>query len=315
MLKKLLSVSTIVCAFIATNSFAQQIPTGDMETWVPQSGYTDPSGWGTANIISSNTYVFGSNSASVLKVGTPDNHGGTYAMKIVTTKYNSGGLVGNLSPYLPNGTLDFAFTGTVMPSAPYLIPGYDEVNRYAQFDFYAKYAPSGTDTATCTITFQKTTGTKNPTIIATGSTQLITAYSSYTKFTINMNYVSSATPDTAIVVFTSSYRKPQLNSALYIDDMAFSGITGINETNMLVNKLNVYPNPATSQITLAATMKDQNLSMVEIFDATGRRIEGVNVTDNKTVLNTNNYAEGFYSYNAYNNKQELIGIGKFIVSK
>lgn len=318
MFKKLLSTITFAYIFIVANVFAQQPPNAGFElAWKPQSGYSDPAFWATANLLSSNALVFGSNPVSVFKAVSPNVYSGDSAIKIVSFKYTPG--FADLTPYLPNDTLGFALTGKIQPSGKYLYPGYTQNIRYAQLDLYAKYTPVGSDQGNCAVIFQKRNGSKIDTVaigaVAIGST------STYTKFTVNMIYKapydkSGISPDTATIILNSSYTKPQVGSTLWVDDLSFSGlVAGINERNMLINAIKVFPNPATDNITFAASVANESLSMVEIFDATGRRIDGVAIQNNRHELNLNKYAEGLYMYNAYNDKKELIGIGKFNVTK
>jgi hypothetical protein len=312
MLKKLLSVFVTVA--VAT-SFAQQVPNSGLETWIPQSGppsYEDPTGWGTPNVLSN--ALLGGNPISVTKATSPNINAGTYAMKIVTFKYTPG--FANITAYLPNDTLGFALTGSVDATSPYLHPGYQETTRYAQLDFYAKYVPVGSDQGTCAVYLKKWTGPgAKVDTIATGAI-VIASNASFAKLTVPLVYKKGTAPDTAVIIFSSSFTKPQVGSALWIDDVSFSGIVaGLNERNMLMNAIKVFPNPATDKITFAAHMNNESLSQVEVFDATGRQVEGIVVENNRTELNTNAYSEGLYMYNAYNDKKELIGIGKFNVVK
>lgn len=312
MYKKLLS-TFIIASVSATIGFAQQPTNAGFEsTWVAQTGYSEPPGWGTPNLLSSSATIFGANAVSVSQATSPNVNSGTYAVKISTIKYTPGFV--DISTYLPNDTFGFVFSGKIMPSSPYLFPGYTQTTRYAQLDFYAKYTPVGSDQGTCTVFFQKRNGTKVDTI-AYGAT-LIASNTSFAKLSVPLTYKSGLAPDTATIIFNSSYTKPQIGSALWVDDLSFSGlVAGINERNMLLNAIKVFPNPATDNITFAASVANESLSLVEIFDATGRRIDGIAIQNNRHELNVNKYAEGLYMYNAYNDKKELIGIGKFNVTK
>lgn len=314
MYKKLLS-TFIIAAVSASIGFAQQPTNVGFESWVSQAGppaYEDPTGWGTPNLLSN--VLLGGNPVKVTKATSPNVNTGTYAMKIETFKYLPGIGPADITSYLPNDTLGFALTGKIQFVSPYLFPGYPQTTRYAQLDFYAKYTPVGSDQGTCTVFFQKRNGTKVDTI-AYGAT-LIASNTSFAKLSVPLTYKSGLAPDTATIIFNSSYKKPQIGSALWVDDLSFSGlVAGINERNMLINAIKVFPNPATDNITFAASVANESLSLVEIFDATGRRIDAMAIQNNRHELNVNKYAEGLYMYNAYNDKKELIGIGKFNVTK
>lgn len=315
MLKKLLSLFAIATF---TSGFAQQIPNGGFESWTPQSGppaYNDPNGWGTPNMLSS--ALLGSNPVSVSQGTGADANSGTYSMKIVTFHYTPG--FANITAYLPNDTLGFALTGKVDAVSPYLHPGYTQTIRYAQFDFYAKYVPVGSDAGACIVSFTKWNSvSKKRDTVASGATA-IASNASFAKLTVPLTYKLGIAPDTGVVIFYSSnyLLKPQVGSALYIDDAAFSGLVlGINERNMLLNTIKVYPNPATTRILFSANMMHHdNLSAVEIFNAAGSKVDAISIQNNQAELNTSNYAEGLYLYNAYNDNKELIGVGKFNIVK
>lgn len=317
MYKKLLSIFAVASTVFATNGFAQAIPNGDMETWVPQTGYSDPSGWATPNVLGSNATFFGNNPYSVSQDKSTF-YQGTSSMKITTFKYTPG-LV-DITTNLPNDTIGFAFTGKLTTTAPYLYYGYPETNRYSSVSFYAKYTPVNGDSATCSVSLQRRNAGALE-VIAVGQTTLGLT-STFTKFKTTLVYsanasIAGAKPDTAIVVFSSSKKKPQVNSTLWVDSISFGGLvpSGIYDLGVRVNALNVYPNPANEQVTLAAKFIDQMLSTIEIFDATGRKVENIAVQNNKTTVNTSMYAKGFYTYSAYNENKELVGVGKFSVTK
>ncbi len=323
MSKKLLSVIALTSTFAITSVIAQQVKNNSFDsTWTHTAGppaYDDPASWATPNILTSDATIFGPQMPCVFKDSLANAHSGKYAMKIVTTKYTPGGLAGSaLSPYLPNGTFDFAFTGSiVLTTTVAVVRGYAETHRYAQLDFFAKYTPVGSDVATCGVMLSKWTGTTRDTV-AKGSVT-ISSTASYTDFTINLTYVNNfLTPDTAVVAFTSSgtTAQAQLGSALWVDDVTFSGTVplGVENYSSLMSSIKTYPNPASENITLALTENNlQNLSLIEIFDVTGRKADEVLVQNNQAVLNTSSFAKGLYLYSAYDEKRELIGVGKFNV--
>ncbi len=281
-------------------------------------GEPEPDGYGTSNVIA--YYLFGSNPLSIFKDSTAV-HGGKYSMKIVTGAYSSSGsFVGSMASYLPNGTLDFAFTGTLKEAAPYFIPGYPEANRYTQFTFYAEYAPQTGDEAVCAVALTNFSGGVRDTI-AEGSVTISGTVSSFTQYTVNLTYKSTCQfPDTAIIVFTSSGTKTQAKagSTLIVDDAAFSGdnsCTGIISETQLSAAVLAFPNPASDNITLKSTGAANNFSYVEIYDLTGRKVDAQLVQNNRVTFNTSSYSIGMYVYSAYNENHELVGVGKFNIVK
>jgi len=318
MYKKLLTALSISAALFVSKGFAQQPPNAGFEVWGKDAvNEPEPGGYGTSNVIA--YYLFGSNPLSVFKDSTTV-HGGKYAMKITTQAYSSSGsFVGSMASYLPNGTLDFAFTGTLITSAPYFKPGYPEVNRYAQFTFYAQYAPTGSDVATCGVALTKWNGSSRDTV-AKGAVTVSGTVSTWTQYTVTLAYKTCEYPDTAAIVFTSSGTKAQakVGSTLLVDDVAFTGTnscTGINTETTIATAVTAFPNPASDNITLRSNGLANSFSYVEIFDISGRKVDAQIVQNSLVTFNTSSYAKGMYVYTAYNENHSLVGVGKFSVTK
>jgi hypothetical protein len=319
MSKKLLSVIAIASMLFVSNGFAQQVPNSNFDsTWTHTAGppaYDDPAGWATPNVLTTLAVLFGAQVPAVYKDSLKVYNGHKYAMRIVTEPYTPGGIT-TLTPYLPNGKLDFAFTGTINVSSQKITRGYPEVNRYAKLDFFAAYTPNGSDSATCGVMLTKWTGTKKDTIAIGGT--YIKSTPSYTDFTIPLTYlINNMEPDSATIAFESSGTKtPKDSSTLWVDSIRFSGIVplGVQDYGSLLNSIRTYPNPASGNITLAlAENNNQSLSLIEIYDVTGRKADAIAVMNNRALLNTSSFANGLYMYSAYNEKKELIGVGKFNV--
>ena len=318
MIKKLLSLLSVAIIGFTYQVAAQNVPDPGFESWIPQPGppaYSDPLGWGTLNALS-NTQLLTSNSVTCFKDST-NVHSGKYAMKIVTASYTASPYL-NASNYLPNGTLDYAFTGAIEGSTSIkVVGGYPEVNRYASLSFYAMYAPVGNDEGTADVVLWANVGGKRDTV-AEGQIS-IPASSSFSQFTVNLTYKpTGVSPDSAIVLFSSSGLKgAQLGSTLIVDDISFSGNvpTGIVEPTVLTNSIRAFPNPSSDLITLGIANGAGTFNMIEIFDASGRMILTDRVQNNQIQIRTSNYSQGLYSYRAYDVNSNLIGVGKFSVVK
>jgi len=320
MSKKILTSAIFTSFIFAATAFGQQVPNGSFETWGPGAplGETEPSGWTSGNVLS--TSFTGNSPVSVTQNTTPaDVKSGKSSMQIVTTAPSQTSLNDIGASNLPNGTLDFAFTGSVTGSSPYFKEGYAEVNRYAALNFYAIYSIGGGqsgDNGTCGVLLFKTKGKVIDTIAYGGV--LIQPSATYQPYVINLTYKSGQAPDSAVVVFTSSGTKTQavLGSTLIVDSVTFTGlIAGINEYNLLSTNISAYPNPASENITLKSSSAIQNFSFVEIYDITGRKTDADVVNSNQVVINTGGYTRGLYVYKAFNENHELTGIGKFTVLK
>jgi len=86
--------------------------------------------------------------------------------------------------------------------------------------------------------------------------------------------------------------------------------TGINEISVK-NSVNVYPNPANTQITFNTVSNASQY--ITIYDVTGRQLERVAVKNGISVLNTGAYSNGVYLFNVTDNSGILLDQGKFVV--
>ena len=86
--------------------------------------------------------------------------------------------------------------------------------------------------------------------------------------------------------------------------------TGINEVSHF-SKVNVFPNPCTSQITFLATSND--VQYAYIYDLTGRQLDKVEMKNAMSVVNTNSYSSGMYLFTIADKDGNAIDQGKFIV--
>lgn len=87
-------------------------------------------------------------------------------------------------------------------------------------------------------------------------------------------------------------------------------LTGVSELVYENGSIEAYPNPAENQITFSTQKPNGKVS---IYDATGKIIDIVSISSNKTIHNIDEYENGIYFYQLVSVKQELVGSGKFIV--
>lgn len=313
-MKKLLYTLSSV-AMLTVSAFAQQPPNANFEgTWantpaIP-TAFDEPAGWGTTNSLILLALFDNKTPGGVtISKETASPYAGSNSLKIVTRA--------NYTPsYLEiNDTAGFAFVGKVQQATPYLVSGYPMTTQYKSLEFYAKYQPVGSDKGGCIVLFSKMNGAVRDTIAY--GTAIINSSSTFTKYTLDLTYKSSTLPDSASVLFSSSLNDgPQVGSTLYIDNIAFTGsVASIANYSELLNRLEVYPNPAIDNVTIKSVVRDQYLNAVDVFDVTGKKVTSVTALGNTANISLSNYPAGFYTYNAFNDKKELIGIGKFNVVK
>jgi hypothetical protein len=87
---------------------------------------------------------------------------------------------------------------------------------------------------------------------------------------------------------------------------------GVNEYTS-ATEVNVYPNPAKDMINFEV---DANVaSSIQIYDITGRVIETIRITVDRSVINTSGYANGSYTYSILDRSNAILNRGKFNVVK
>ena len=69
-------------------------------------------------------------------------------------------------------------------------------------------------------------------------------------------------------------------------------IISVNET--LFNDIQVYPNPASTQLTIDTGSNWNNVSAIELYDLSGRRVWSERVNARTTLVNLSNFSEGIY---------------------
>jgi hypothetical protein len=302
---------SIVVAVASVCALAQT-PTWDFESWTGSGATIEPTGWASGNVL---TAIPG-NQQSVFQATSPDVHGGTYAMKIVTVD-----VVTNPDPTQIPDPIGAAFTGTL--NGPTFVLGFAYTARPATAEFWYKNTLSGADTASFFMWLTKWNGTTRDTI-AEGYWETSSSTSTYTHVTVTLIYnpaFPNTLPDTAVVIFSATGVKcltcGNVGSTLWVDDVTFSGWNGVNEYPSS-NGVILYPNPASVSVNISVDTEDA--SSVVAYDVTGRAVasaslsEPVNSINKKAgVINTSNLSTGLYSYSVIDKSGNILRAGKFNV--
>lgn len=189
---------------------------------------------------------------------TTDAHQGTYACKLPPAGEGIGGTLGGM------------YISTSVP-----------VNYLPQYlEGYYKYTVTSSDSAHVVLFFKKfnvQTQQNDTTLV---SHYYLFAQSQYTHFALNTGgYVGMTIPDTIDIYIGSSYidfnrahflnHRLTNNGTLYLDEVAFSGTVGIDETSHL--SAGIYPNPSSDFINF--TQINTEWVSYEILDITGRNVQ------------------------------------------
>ncbi len=319
-LSAFLSAGAFVLMFGAVRS---QIINPCFDTWIHQPAgglypvaYDDPNmgpsnnGWLTLNITSSS--ILGSSPLSVFKdsVSPTPFSPCNYSARILTVPltHSTNSMMGK---YLPDTIIGLLATGQgVLTPSPKLIFGYPFGTRITQLYFYYQYAPVSTDTASARIVLRSHYGHT----LGAGILTVTTTVSSWTQGTVNIVYDSAAGKvDSIDVVFSSSsWHKPHAGSQFWIDNVTTNPAS---ESNLFVkaNSVNVYPNPATSQVNFSIAANPGKEYMLEVYDMTGKKMNSYTVQNNFAAISTSGYAPGLYLYRLCDRNGEQLNIGKFSV--
>lgn len=306
----------VLIAGFASAAMAQG-PTFNFESWSGTGANETPTGWVNGNVLVN--VLMPGNTQSVFKATAPDVYAGTYAMKIVTVD-----VVTNPSPTLIPDPVGFSAIGAAnMVPTPSLKLGYPFTSRPASVGFYYKYAPTGTDTAGMFMWLTKWNGTSSDTI-AMGAWQLTSAAGSYMPANVTLIYnptFANTLPDTCGVIFSATgigcMTCGNVGSTLFIDDFYFAGWNGIQDGSLNDEGVQVFPNPATSEVSISCYLKEA--ATVSVIDAAGRTVRTSAMDDSRTgiglsaQISVTDLASGLYTYVISNKDGQAIKGGKLNV--
>ncbi len=325
--KVLLSLAALV--LLGLPKLSAQIINPNFETWTPDylvgAPVMDPnsgmgtSGWWDFNFF--NSSFLGSSPVTAFQDSvSPSPKSGRYCAKIIskamykqdwdTLKYYG------LSLPDTNGMIFTAFyaarTNIVVKT------GIPCTKKLTSLSFWYRYIPNGVDTASCSVAmyhFNTTTNTRE--LIGGGIWKVDSAVTNWTSATIPVVYDSlNLMPDTVLVIFSASslYSQPHLNDTMNIDSVTTTELAGIDNLNSQNTKVNVYPNPANEQISLAVAGQIQAVR-VEVYDITGKLVASYSVHNNFLTINTQLYHSGLYIYKMFDESGTQINVGKFSMIK
>lgn len=294
--------------------FAQT--TMNFESWTGSGAAIEPAGW-----ISENALTGIGNAQSAFRDTAPNIHAGTYALKLVSVD-----MFINPAPASLPDPIGLAATGNLAGTA--LKFGFPYTGRPTMADFWYKYAPTSSgDTASFFLALWN--GTTGDTV-SYGFWKSGTAVSSYTQQSVVLTHDPAhlnVTPDSMAIIFSSTrlfnpdysfcLNCGKAGSILWVDDITFSGTSGIKE-NLHADGVTLFPNPASESLNISVDALDAAFS-VSAFDATGRIISttalssSAGMNSKSAVINTSGLSTGLYSYIVNNKKGTSLRAGKFSV--
>lgn len=241
-----------------------QIPNGGFEQWVDQGGYIEPAGWNTYNDVWTPQGYF-----ATCDPGTPGAVGAYHAVITSRTTQSGSTIQGWMSAGLP-------FTGR-----PETLTG--------QWQYGIQPLDTG-EVQIALIGHNGTTG--EPEVIAHGTLEVTGSVGTWTMFAVPFTYFSNATPDTAFIQFAASksFSSPVEGSLMKVDDLAFVGSVGMDETSAAPH-VQLHPSPTSDVLHIASS---ERISDVLVMDLTGRTVMARTMNAERLTLNVEELPAGRY---------------------
>ena len=308
---------TIAASLLLVAGVKSQVDLG-LDTWVadPYGSLQDPQGWTSFNTLSAVTMA-----QTVFKI-TNSPAFGTAAAKVVTGKVVGASVPNPFRPGQNFDTVGLLCLGTihVLPTAGITFGQPVSISRPTFLSFSSKDSVVAGDSSFVLAYLTKWNSTTIPhklDTIASGKWGESSTGSGWASHTITMNYAAGTTgivPDSQQIYVSSSIYKrggAKIGSKYYVDGFCWDFYAGVKE-NELDNIVSVFPNPASDEINFSSTL---NASYVEVDDISGRKLGMFLMQNNKVKIQTEGFPPGFYIYNIWNDKREIVKRGKFEIEK
>ncbi len=271
---------------ISYNIQAQNLVNGGFEDWDDLAGglYTQPTGWSSLNVLALL-------SAPQTVTKTTDAQEGSFAARLETKTF-FGNLIAGLL-YLGDFDVSQGING-VQEGIPFA------GGRPERFTGWYKYESVNGDSAVVFAQlwrYNLQTGKRDT--IAQAATSFLNSTTSYTQFEIDFTYYSSEQPDSVYVVLVSSGAggegQGQVGSTLFIDNVLFDYTTGIVPLFGTSVAVDVYPIPATHQLTVQLSEALHQASL-EIYNLQSQLMLQTPLSDLQTQLDVSSLSAGAYTY-------------------
>jgi hypothetical protein len=274
---------------LTLGAYSQALPNPSFDNWTNQGSYDDPNSWNTLNSITSTFGVITVQMASGVDV-----HSGAAAIKLITQSV----LGQNANGLATTGTINVAGQ-TVDGGIPYTL-------RPDSITGWYKCAPQGADYGFVDFSLLDAAGTDT-----VGFAHFQTPngmVTTYTRFSIPINYHNANTPAVSrCVISSSAVVTSVLNSQLVIDDLELIfNPNGISENVTLNNAVHFIP--AQNMLKVFANSE----ARIVISDITGKKVFEHHVEKGNSEFVLETLPVGLYLYIISDKYTGQSFVGKFL---
>ena len=280
-MKKNSTFLVIILLVLSINTINAQIPNNGFEDWATDDdGQYNPVGWTTLN---DDPYI----------CATPYTpaYAEIYSMKVTTVDYGFAVVPGAAQAEFPYAqrpaTIEFCLKATVMPGDRV----YVVVSLYDGDSIIA--APGN-----CTFSID-------------------TTIENYTCLSYPITYLSNKYPTSGNIMILAGTNTPQVGTFIVVDEIQFSGTTGINNSFNASEKIvRNFPNPAQNYTYLHVKLSKESDVEVVIMDMNGKLVQSIPYQSlqsgkNDLLVNTSQFANGIYTYSV--KSKDFNYFGKMVV--
>lgn len=287
---KITFIATLAILGTFIKSQAQTIPNAGFETWINYGSYSDPAGWASFNSYSAGSGIF------TTEQGTPGATGTSYLKLTVKNIPLFGGASQGVAISTP----------TLGAGSPV---GFPISSRPANLTGQWQYLSTANDTLLVQAVFTKwNTATLTSDFIGMAQIFLTgNSVTSWTNFSLPINYFSGATPDSTIIYLVAGIGSSSdlvVGDYLYIDDLAFTGtVAGIEE---LQNQLSmtIAPNPFASQTTVTFNEEQKNAT-ITLMNVVGKTVKTFQFSGSQLTIDRDDLPSGVYFLQMNDGKNSL----------
>jgi hypothetical protein len=192
--------------------------------------------------------------------------------------------------------------------------GFQFTQRPAAFTGYYQFSPAASsgDRFAVNVILFKSGGIETP--VAAGAIALATTVSLYTQFSVPLTYSSGDAPDTCVIQF--SILGPHVGSFFLLDDLAFSGTSGVASDPLqgpsAFALLPNYPNPFNPSTLISFTVQKSGPATLKVFNLIGQEVatlfDGVAAPGRiyRATFNASGLPSGIYLSRLESNNQRVM---------